>query len=435
MGGMKHKQTIQPLIKNIKQTLKSQVHGIKQVGALLYLCLSSLIIPKQTPMYDRIQNYSYKALASCPVEGQDLLSAFVQPAFEEDFRKWLDQEPFYKSRHPVISRIDASKLGRHYGNTIPHMKWQYDYVTKSNIKTLCIYVLLISIGDKEYIGGYTIPQLEGDTGSNLIAQDLFSAFYDALPSDLKQPFQEWGRVALDGGWGNGTMVSWLKEKGYHHVVIKSGGKDKVVDSCGHEYASLRDYEDMLISTLDDESESWRQFNSCYHLDGVWYYTEKVTLQTKNTEVQVVLLKYPAKKAHHKDRYLMLLSLPEEDWHSHQIVKAYKGRWGIETMFKTGKQRFDWEKIGYHIKKIIHYPSEGVIKERTDEEVKANQELAFQRINRYLALRFMSYMIVNWYRVEWSRPSKTSLAQVIDRWKKYFDTLSPKAIQNLFAGYS
>lgn len=435
---MKQTNNIKPRINNIKKSLQGQVNGIKKVGALLYLCLLPLLIPKQTSIYKRFQNYSYKALATCDLEGYEMLSAFMQPEFETDFRKWLNEDRPYQSRHPIISRIDASKLGHHYGKNIPGLKWLYDYVTRCNIKTLCIYVLLITIGDKEYIGGYVIPWSEGDEkaiGSNHIAQNLLEAFCNALPTDLVGSFKKWSRISLDGDWGSGSMLAWLKGNGYHHNAVKSGGKDIVIDSCGTPYKSLREFQDMLIVMLEDSPLYWRRFNPCYHLDGILYYTEKARLKTSNLEVQVVLLKYPVKKADHKDRYLMLLSIPEHDWHCHQIVKAYKGRWSIETMFKTGKQRFDWEKIGYHIKTVIHYPSKGVVSNPTEKEMKDSLYSAFQRINRYLALRFISYMAVNWYRVECTRPSQTSLAQAIGHWNNYFDDLSPKAFQNLFAGYS
>ena len=130
-----------------------------------------------------------------------------------------------------------------------------------------------------------------------------------------------------------------------------------------------------------------------------------------------------------------LSIPETDWHSHQIVKTNKGRWSIETMFRTGKQRFDWEKMGYHIKTVIYYPSCGVVKILNDDEREDSQESAFQRIKRFLALRFMGYMAVNWYRVDCTRRSVTSLKRVVDDWQAYFASLSPKVFQNLFAGYT
>ena len=52
---------------------------------------------------------------------------------------------------------------------------------------------------------------------------------------------------------------------------------------------------------------------------------------------------------------------------------------------------------------------------------------------FLALRFIVYMVVMWYRVEHTRPSKTTQKEVIERFRNLFDNLSPPAFQSLFVG--
>ena len=50
--------------------------------------------------------------------------------------------------------------------------------------------------------------------------------------------------------------------------------------------------------------------------------------------------------------MTLLSLDESDWHTHQIIKAYLQRWGVEVTIRTAKQRLNWGRMSFHLKKPV-----------------------------------------------------------------------------------
>ena len=87
---------------------------------------------------------------------------------------------------------------------------------------------------------------------------------------------------------------------------------------------------------------------------------------------------------------------------------------------------------YHSKRYIHEKACNKRIEREEWDFKNSQDRALRRLNVSLALECMGYMILNWYRVEKTRPSKTSQEEVIIRLEKYFRGLSFVAFQKLFA---
>ena len=137
----------------------------------------------------------------------------------------------------------------------------------------------------------------------------------------------------------------------------------------------------------------------------------------------MLVKYFGKQKV-SDRYLLLLS-PNLDWWPFQIVQCYKGRWQIEVMFRTSKQIFELENYSYHI----------IVRETDNEQtIKKKKEIKLQAIEWHIALSFIGYMWMNWYRKEYTRIGKTQLRDIRKSWIKYFNLLSSKSILSLISSY-
>jgi len=415
---------IKNLIEHTKNTLKSQARAVKSRLALLYICYRPLMSPIEDKLDSRYKNLAYKVMSNLEIDSSTLLLEFVKSDFIKDFTVWLSKSNAHHSKTLIGGRIDQTKLGEHFGKNIPELQYLYDYVEKRKYNTHVISILMINIGKKEYIVGYHLSKKDNIDGINKIAQDLISNFRKSLPEELHAAFNHHVRFSLDGAWGTGSMLKWFLDSRIKHVTIKSGGKDLIWVNDFELPISLKDYESFLVNDLNT-NRGWREFNSCHKLKNVVFYIAPAYLADNNVEIQLLLLKFIPENDTKNCRYLMLITLPQDNWHPFQIFKNYQGRWSVETMNRTGKQTFDWDEYQFHYKE----PNNSL-----DILIKKNiSDKAFHRIEMYLVLRFMSYMSLNWYRVAHTRRAKTSLAGVVTRWKDYFDSLPKQAIRKLFSG--
>jgi len=346
---------------------------------------------KESCTIKKARELSYKVLKFEKELADMFLRGYAVMEFREEFREWLKKSASTKSKKPILLRIDGSKTGYKYGKNIPELRKLYDYVKKCNISTHEIYILLASIGRKDFIVDLKIKAKQESV--NDIAIDMLHNFIENV-GDLKSELMKYKRLSLDGAWGNGNMLKKLKDLGITNTAIKSSGKNIVILPTG-EKLSLKDLEEEL------KSSDFKQINSCHGLNDCEYTEIEVYFPEEELSVKVVLYRFKHK------HFLMLLSLNLE-WHAFQILQCYKSRWGIEVCFRTSKQVLELEKYSYHSVDITN-------------------------IRNYLALKFMGYMLVNWYRVDNTRLSLTSLKKVRLELESLFYDMQPKTVQMLFLG--
>lgn len=371
----------------------------KSCGALIFWVLKEFFVLEQFKSKSKILNLAYKALKKFSVKAVQLLRFYGRDAFKTEFKKWLTFSASLKSRKQINVRVDASKTGHKYGFLIPELKILYDYVSNSNIKTHEIYVLLVSIGNKDYIADFVLKKKD-EKGGNRIAKSMIYNLYNSMDK-LKPDFRKYVRISLDGAFGNGDMISWLNKHKLTNTAIKSGGKDycRYVLKDKEFRNTLKNLEQHLL-----KEGCFKEFNPCHHLSGEYV---DILVEINEVTLKAVLVRYKRKK---KNSYRSVLVLSHNlDWHSFQIIQTYKGRWQIEVMFRTSKQHLGLEKYSFH----------------SEDNV--------DNIEMHLALRFICYMWLSWYRAEHTRPSKTSLKDVILRWRRYLNELPPKSFQQLFSG--
>ena len=416
----------------LKRFLEDKVNGAKRQGAFLYFCLKPFIKRKKTEFSKKLTQNQYKLLNHVLNRGSELTPELAKQEFIKDFPDWLAKNDSHKTKNQLIVRTDASKTGKHYGKNMPYLKKVYDYVLKAYIKSYTIYPLHISLGAKEYIAGYYFKTDDSD-GDNIIFQNLLNTFIDELPSNMREEFKCHARITLDGGWGNGATMKWLSENTSKRVAVKSGGKDKVVNTKGEQFKSTKQYEDMMIDRLNNRKNGWKKFEPCHDLDGVEYYSEPLEMVTVKLTIVIVLLKFIPKKTGHKPRYLLLLSLPRPDWHAYQIVQLYKGRWPVETMFRTSKQYCDLEKVSCHFNENTSIDKELKSALEKEERLDKRKDMALERIELTIGAHFICYMVLNWYRIGCTRPSQTSLKECVCRLETHFRDMSPNTFRRLFSG--
>jgi hypothetical protein len=359
-----------------------------------------------------------------------LLKSFVNPIFEEDLSTWIASPAYNKSRNVLIARVDSSKTGKKYGHLIPETKVLYDYVDKKKMKTHEVFVLLISIGKKDYVGGFILCRKDRVDGVNESAKKLLQEFVSGLPLNLQSEFTRHCRIALDGAWGNGTMIAWLSKTGNPNWVVKSGGKDNVRDCHGKVY-TLKEFS-IARQTECLRLGLFKPLNRT-HLEGIEYYTERVQLVSQGyLEIALILVRFPATQDTHKDRYLLLITQPSYYWSPFRAIQTYKGRWQIEVMFRTCKQDYELETYSCHVKTQVYLGDKEIRIQVSEEDLSVRKEQAFSRIERHLAICFIRYMMIQWYRVADTRCKKTPLREVLLDWQTYLDKIPEKAFKRLFA---
>ncbi len=391
-------KTSESLIK-ISSILKQFTRGKKLISSLLYVMFYPLLSKKETPKRDKIKNLSYKALKNFPKLGLFLIRLFSIEELKKDYAKWLKSSPSNKSKKPFRARIDSTKTGKKYGNKIPSIKLLYDYVNHCKIKTHLIYIFVVSLGRKDYIVDFKLVKKKND-GWNKIAKRMIRRFLRSIGKPKKT--LKYLRISLDGAWGNGDMLMFLNSKGFKYTAIKSGGNDSV-EYKGKTY-SLKELE----NHLSHKHKLFKTFNDCHSLNGD-YYSVCVKLKRKDIPIRIVLRRFKTNKSKKPYRYLMLLSTNLDDnLRDYQICKCYEGRWGIEECIKENKQALDLTHYSFHSENTTN-------------------------IENFLCLRFCLYMVLNWYRVDYCKPSKTSIYKVCNRFKNYFNSIGERAMWKLFSG--
>ena len=354
-----------------------------------------LIDTKVTPKRRKVENLAYKSLKLFPKLAFTLLRLFALNEFEKDFSHWLKQSNSYKSKHRIKGRIDGTFTGKKYAKEMPFIKKLYDYVNSCYIKTHTLYIFVVSIDNKDYIVDFELVKKK-KKGSNKIAKQMINRFVSAL--NEKNSFLHYCRLSLDGAWGNGDMLLYLYKKGFKYVSVKSGGKDLV--HYNNEKISLKELE----RRLSTETTGFKKFNPKRRLKGD-YISITVDLVNTNLSIRIVLRRFYSQSNGY--RYLMLLS-PCLSIYDYQIAQCYEGRWGVEECIKETKQVTKIEDYSFH------------------SETADNIEM-------FISLRFCLYMVLNWYRVEYCRPSKTSLYKVAEYFKHYFNDIGGNSMWKLFSG--
>lgn len=397
-------------IATLKEVFNQKKFGKLSFSSLIYLALKVFLSVSQEAKLLKLKNLVYKALQRSPWLGRPLIKAYGHFMFAKDFKLWLTRSDSYKSEHRIHIRIDRTFTGEHYGKKIPGLKILYDHAKKCRKKTHSIEVLLVSIGDKEFILDFVLIEYKRKykkksknqrkkTGYELTVKMLKGVFRDL--GSLEKDFKKVARFSLDGWYGKEQMFIDLCELGFNRTVIKSGGVGKV--KYNGMVCSLSDLKSFL-----SKKSGYKQFNSKHRLSSCEYLEEKIEFDKTKLAFRAICVKYVGKKKL-KDRYLLLLTLcPQDDWHAYQVVQCYKSRWSIEVMFRTCKQVYKLEKYSYH------------------SETCKNIELHF-------ALCFIGFMWLNWYRVDCTRRSVTSLKDVKDEWIRYLTSLKAKSLLKLFSG--
>lgn len=385
-------------IKNISGIIKQFTKGKKIIQSLIFKMFECLIDKKNTQKRRRIENLVYKALKYFPkFFCIKLLRYYSRKELKKDYEEWLSKSHSHRSKKRLKARIDGTKTGKKYAKKMPLLKMLYDYVNRCYINTHVIYLMVVSIGNKDYIVDFRLVKKDNDSW-NKIAKKMINILLRFLGK--RKTTLNYLRLSLDGAWGNGDMLLYLSNKGFKYVSIKSGGKD-IVNYDGQTF-NLKGLESYL-----SKEGSFKEFNPCHNLDGS-YCSAIVHLDSKDIAIRVVLRRFVSSSKGY--RYLMLLSsnTDVQNVKDYQIAQCYKDRWGIEECIKECKQVVDLTEYSFH-------------------SSNANN------IEMFLSLRFCLYMTLNWYRVEHCRPSKTSLYDVADRFRDFFQEIGYKEMWKLFSG--
>lgn len=345
---------------------------------------------------NKVKSLAYKVLSKKLIRfAYQLIEGFALSEFKKDFQYWQTLSDSSKSKKRIAIRLDHTKSGHKYSKRMPELRKLYDYVSGSYINCHEIAVLLVSIGKKDYVVDFVLIKESHEGGYNVICQKLIKRFLNNL-GGLKKDFLHYARLSLDGAYGNGTMMDFIEEKGFRYAAVKSSGKD-LVEYQGNSM-KLKELEQALSQRND-----FREFNPKHGLKGD-FVLSIVTMKRTGQEIKVLLRRFKAKKR--KYRYLLILSL-DKDIEHYQIAQCYQRRWKIEDCFKESKGIVDLMGYSYHSK-------------------------SSRNIEMFITLRLICYMILNWYRVEHCRPSKTSMWKVAKRFKKEFNAIGQKDLWNLFS---
>ena len=293
-------------------------------------------------------------------------------------------------------RIDTTKSGKKYGKCIPGLQWLYDYVNHCYINTHEIFLVLLSIGRKDYIVDFVLIKKSRRIGWDKLSEKSIKRLLKSLGPQAKA-FKHLCRVSLDGAFGHGRMLKFLSEAGFHYTALKSGGKDLVQYQGNILTLKELDYE------LSVNGE-FKKFNPKHNLEGD-YCSGIAHLVSWNLPVKVLLRRFRRKKkqGYH---YLMLISV-NTDIYDYQIAQCYGYRWRIEECIKDCKGLVGLMSYSHHTKGST------------------------RNIECFLALRMMGYMLVSWCRVEHCRPSRTSFLAVAKGLEHEISGLSYNAVWSTF----
>ena len=383
----------------LRTLLKSKYNGEKTIISLIWYIFKPFIKLNETKKSKKMSNLCYKALGKHPTFSKRFIRKLSLSALKFDLKAWSKYSASKKSKNKISIRIDATKGGNHYGKKIPELKKLYDYVSKSYIKSHTIYLLLVSIGKKDFIVDFYISKSKDAIKSNKIAKHMINKMLKGL-GYYKTLMLNYGRLSMDGGWGNVTMIIWLSKMGFRYNSIKSSGTTKVIYK--HNHYTLKGLEEYLLS------RSWfKAFNKAHKLKGK-YFSANVLLEDSLMEFRIIIRRFKVSSKNY--RTLMLLSTSDKSVHDYQIAQCYECRWGIEECFKKCKSNkiCNLTKYSFHSKEISN-------------------------IEMFFALRFCTYMMLNWYQVQYCRPSITSLYKVAKRFEDFFSQMGYKRIWELFSG--
>ena len=361
---------------------------------------------KRSKLLAKVQYLAYKIFSDMRSDGENLVRKAGKYLFEDEFRRWISKHPSNRALNQLIIRVDDTKSGRKYGFKIPELQYLYDYVNKCSYSTHKVFVLMVSIGSYDFIVDFKFKKSE--VNGSKIAFEMISEFINHLSKDLREIFEKEVKIALDGAYGNlVSLEDFLNYKknnvefGKLAFVVKSGGKQKVKLPNGL-VLSLKEVERFII-----ENHLFKSFSLCHCFGESVSYAEQIaTIIDKPYKLKLVLCRFPSRT---KDfRYLLLLT-NRLDWHAFRVLRTYKGRWPIETMFRTIKQKLEFEKYSFHTK------------------------FTSKNIGMHFGICFVMYMFINQFRIKHTRPKKTSLARVIETFQLELDKLSDKALLEIFLG--
>lgn len=415
----------------MNKSLENQIYGEKARSSFIFKAFAEhLLKDPKSPFQKSMKNNFYKVTDTWYLEASKLLEACVMPQMKEMLAEWIEAKSYTKSRKPLLIRVDSTKTGLHYGKHIPELKWLYDHVQKTPILTHEVFILLVSIGTRDFIVDFKI--CSRDHRSHPIASELLSRFLKKFSPETQEIIKEKGRLSLDGAWGTGNFASGLTQKGWLKWVIKSAGKDLVFAGEGFEEQSLADFQNEKVQYLNQNPELWKSFHPSHRLSGAQYYKQKLFFVHSETYVNALLVKFSGKPGK-KSRYLLLLAPEDNTWHPFQILKAYMGRWGIESTFRSLKQNHQFNKNGQHAKNKKMDPEINRVVSRSKDEYENALRKAFKRLHISMITSFLGHMFFSEYRTLHTRPSRTSLQSVKIRLAQCLNKMSSNDLQKLFAG--
>ena len=277
------KNLIKSKLNLLSKLIKKEIHGRKSIQSLLFLTLRWLYNKEETKKYKHLNMLSYTAIKKI---GFNLLKDLALAELTKDIALWLTKSDSQKSKIRLALRIDTTKSVKKYGKNIPELEWLYDYVNKCFINTHELFIVLASCGKKNYIVDLVLMNKSNRIGWNNLAQSSIKELLKRIGS-LEGEFKRYCRFSFDGGFGNGTMLKFLSEEGFHYPVVKSGGTEKV--KYDNENISLKKLEDKLALT-----GHFKEFNKKHNLEGD-YCSATVELVNHDILVRAVLRRFKKKK--------------------------------------------------------------------------------------------------------------------------------------------
>ncbi len=383
---------------------------------------------KKTAFIKKLQHTTYKSLSIKPMKGREVLQNYAVKKIEEKLRERQNKSASHKSINKIIAIGDDTKSGRIYGKNVSGAKYLYDYVKYSKYLTIQVYVLLISIGRHHFIVDFAFR--DKDKAGCKTIFNMLQAFIKRLDPGLRESFKEEVICALDGFYGK---LKAIEDYVCSQIalVVKSGGNQKVIvskdDKTGSEASENKSGEMKLFDNYTSktlsltelkkcliENNDFKKINPCHKLDAD--YTE-IVLQTKTKLLKLKFVLYRFKNKKRPGYRYILLITNQLDWHAFRVLQAYKGRWSVETMFRTVKQKLSFKQHSFHFKSMNGSP---------------NKERAFRSFDMFFSMRFILYMILNQYRVEHTKINTTQLKTVVGGFCSELNSCNSLTLSNLFS---